>query len=172
MLLKLVKAEERYRPHITEMLDEWSAAGEDIIPGSICRIDYCDFENYCKNLEIKEGHPTLVPDSTYFCLDQERDIMVGAVNIRHYLTDTLLERGGHIGDGVRPTQRRRGIATKMIGLALEECKKLGIYKVLMVCNKENIGSAKSIINNGGVLENEIESEGNTVQRYWIDLTND
>lgn len=41
--------------------------------------------------------------------------------------------------------------------------------VLMVCDKNNIGSAKSIINNGGILENEIEVDGVTQQRYWIDI---
>ena len=40
----------------------------------------------------------------------------------------------------------------------------------MVCNKENIASAKTIINNGGILENEILSEKGTIeQRYWINL---
>jgi predicted acetyltransferase len=57
----------------------------------------------------------------------------------------------------------------MIALALDECRKLGIDRVLMVCDKSNIGSAKSIINNGGVLENEIEIDGNVEQRYWISL---
>lgn len=57
----------------------------------------------------------------------------------------------------------------MISLALEECKKLGIDQVLMVCDKDNIGSAKSIKNNGGVLENEIEEDGVVEQRYWIRL---
>ena len=77
--------------------------------------------------------------------------------------------GGHIGDGIRPSERRKGYATKMIGLALEECKKLGLDKVLMVCDKNNVGSAKSIMNNGGVLENEVVVNGVTEQRYWIDL---
>lgn len=57
----------------------------------------------------------------------------------------------------------------MIALALEECKKLGIKRVLMTCDKNNIGSAKSIINNGGVLENEVEEDGHIEQRYWIQL---
>ena len=56
----------------------------------------------------------------------------------------------------------------MIGLALKEAKKLGISRVLMVCDKNNIGSAKSIINNGGILENEVVVNGITEQRYWID----
>ena len=54
-------------------------------------------------------------------------------------------------------------------LALDECKKLGIEKVLMACDKENIGSAKSIQNNGGVLENKIAVDGVVEQRYWIEL---
>lgn len=57
----------------------------------------------------------------------------------------------------------------MIALALEECKALGIHKVLMVCDKNNTGSAKSIQNNGGILENEIQNEGKTEQRYWINI---
>lgn len=57
----------------------------------------------------------------------------------------------------------------MIGLALEECKKLGIDRVLLVCDKDNIGSAKSIVNNGGVLENEFLEGNKLIQRYWITI---
>lgn len=169
MKLKLVKASPLYREQITDMLDEWNTAGEKIIPYAIRRIDYRDFDYYCENLEVKDTSGGLVPDSTFFCLDEERDRIVGAVNIRHYLNDALRRNGGHIGDGVRPSERRKGIATKMIALALNECRKLGIEKVLMVCDKDNIGSAKSIQNNGGVLENEIVVDGVTEQRYWITL---
>ena len=62
-----------------------------------------------------------------------------------------------------------GYATKMIALALDECRKLGLQRVLMVCDRDNVGSAKSIINNGGVLENEVENDGVVEQRYWIEL---
>lgn len=169
MNLKLVKASKEYRTQITEMLDEWYASGEKIIPYTIRRLDYRDFEYYCANLEVKDTSSGLVPDSTFFCLDEDRDIMVGAVNIRHYLNEALLQSGGHIGDGVRPSERRKGIATQMIGLALQECKKLGIHRVLMVCDKDNVGSAKSIMKNGGVLENEVVVDGCVEQRYWIAL---
>lgn len=169
MKLKLVKASSEYRNQISDMLDEWYAIGEKIIPYAIRRLDYHDFEFYCNNLEVKDTSEGLVPDSTFFCLDEERNIMVGAVNIRHYLNEVLLLNGGHIGDGVRPSERRKGIATKMISLALDECEKLGIEKVLMVCDRDNIGSAKSIINNGGVLENEVIVDGVVEQRYWIEI---
>lgn len=169
MKLKLVKASDQYRSQITDMLDEWNASGEKIIPYAIRRIDYHDFVSYCNKLEVKDASGGLVPDSTFFCLDEERNRIVGAVNIRHYLNEALLLNGGHIGDGVRPSERRKGIATQMIALALEECRKLGIEKVLMVCDKENIASAKSIQKNGGILENEVEVDGVVEQRFWIDL---
>lgn len=168
-MLKLVKLNDENYPLLADMLEEWYQTGEKIIPYAIRRNDYHDKENYIKNLEVKNDSEGFVPDSTFFCLDTETNRFVGAVNIRHYLNEALLLNGGHIGDGVRPSERRKGVATKMIALALEECKKLGITRVLMVCDKDNVGSAKSIVNNGGVLENEIVCDGVTEQRYWIEV---
>lgn len=169
MNLLLVKLEAKYRSHLFDMMEEWHASGEKIIPYAIRRLDYRDFENYCKNLEVKDFSGGLVPDSTFFCLEEETDTFVGAVNIRHCLNEALLLNGGHLGDGVRPSRRNEGIGTKMVGLALTECKRLGIEQVLMVCDKENAASAKTIIRNGGILENEVEVDGVTEQRYWTDL---
>lgn len=173
MNIKLVKLTKEYQKQLNDMLNEWKRDllinHGDTSPWAIFKNDYNDFDNYLTNLEIKENNKDgLVPDSTFFCLDIDRNIFVGAVNIRHYLNEHLLKTGGHIGDGVRPSERRKGYATAMIGLALKECQKLGIDKVLICCNKDNIGSAKSIIRNGGKLENEIIEENHIVQRYWID----
>lgn len=167
--LRLVKLDTKYQSHLNDMMEEWYATGEQIVPYAIRRLDYREFDQYMTSLEIHDDSEGWVPDSTFFCLDEERDIFVGAVNIRHYLNDSLLLNGGHIGDGVRPSERRKGIATEMIRLALKECKKIAIDKVLMVCDKENIGSAKSIRNNGGILENEIIVDGIVEQRYWISI---
>ena len=173
MAIKLIKGSNQYKTEIIEMLREWIDYNNNNetnrSPWVIFKNDYNDFEYYLEHLELKEAKDGLVPDSTFFCLDEERNKIVGAVNIRHELNDYLLAYGGHIGDGVRPSERRKGYATKMIGLALEECRKLGIDRALIVCDKDNIGSAKSIINNGGVLENEVVQDGVIVQRYWIDL---
>lgn len=168
-MLILVKLSPEYREQLTEMMDEWTASGEKIIPYSIRKNDYRDFGHYLAELELTEPKDGMVPDSTFFGLETDTGKFVGAVNIRHTLSPSLLHSGGHIGDGVRPSERRRGYATAMIGLALEECRKLGITRVLMCCNRDDIGSAKSICNNGGVLENEVTENGTIVQRYWIDL---
>lgn len=169
MKLRLVKLSQHYRRHLTEMLDEWYAAGEKIIPYAIRRLDYRDFDSYLAGLEITAPKEGLVPDSTFFCLDEDADTFVGAVNIRHCLNAQLLVDGGHIGDGVRPSARGKGAGTQMVALALEECRKLGLSRVLMVCDKDNTASAKTIRRNGGVLENELTVDGAVQQRYWIDL---
>lgn len=166
-MLKLVKMEEKYARHLIEMMDEWTNSGEKIIPWAIRKWDYHDLAHYMDSLEVKEGDENYVPDSTFFCLDTERDIFVGAVNIRHDLNEALRVGSGHIGDGIRPSQRGKGYGTTMIGLALEECDKLGIREVLMCCDQDNIASARTIIKNGGILENEIVDDGVIVQRYWI-----
>ncbi|MGM9605718.1 MAG: GNAT family N-acetyltransferase [Faecousia sp.] len=170
MNITLVRLTPAHRPQLNDMMEEWLAVEQDFSPCMIRRNDYRDFDSYLENLEIRQEQDGRVPDSTYFCLDLDKNIFVGAVNIRHYLNESLLFSGGHIGDGIRPSQRRKGYATAMLRLALEKCRELGISRVLMTCDKDNIGSAKSIINNGGILENEIvNGEGKLVQRYWIDL---
>lgn len=172
MNITLVKLTPEYRPQLEDMMQEWLAVEQDFSPYAIRRNDYRDFDYYLEHLEVKQEQEGRVPDSTWFCLDLDENIFVGAVNIRHRLNEELLITGGHIGDGVRPSRRRRGYATAMIRLALEKCRELGITRVLMTCDKSNIGSAKSILRNGGQLENEvINEEGQLEQRYWIDLRN-
>ena len=173
MNVKLIKLSKQYEKQLGEMLEEWKLDQEvnhtDTSPWVIFRNDYHDFDYYLENLECKEPKEGWVKDSTFFLLDVDRDRLLGAVNIRHELNEHLLKCGGHIGDGIRPSERRKGYATEMIRLALLECKKLGINRVLICCNKDNIGSKKSIINNGGVLENEvIDDDGAIMQRYCID----
>ena len=170
MNVKLIKLTKEYEKELGEMIEEWKLDQEinhtNHSPWAIFKNDYHDFDYYLDNLEKGKN---LVPNSVLFLLDVDRNRLLGAVNIRHYLNDDLLKEGGHIGDGIRPSERRKGYATELIRLALIECKKLGINKVLITCNKDNIGSAKSIIKNGGILENEIiDSDGELLQRYWID----
>jgi len=166
-MLKLVKFDRKYVQQLNDMMDEWTSTGEKIVPWSINKCDYHDTEKYIQSLEVKSPIDGFVPDSTYFCLDTDRNIFVGAVNVRHYLNENLLKAGGHIGDGIRPSERGKGYGTEMIALALSECDKLGIKNVLMCCDKNNVASARTIIKNGGILENEVTDDDTLVQRYWI-----
>lgn len=112
MDLQLVKMSEKFKPQLLDMMDEWTKTGETIIPWAIRKVDYHDFDAYLKSLEESEPKEGYVPASTFFVYDRERDILVGAVDIRHSLNEALLLDGGHIGDGVRPSERRKGYAQK------------------------------------------------------------
>ena len=98
--------------------------------------------------------------------------IVGMISIRHALTaDFLRNYAGHIGYGVRPSERRKGYVTQILKQALEYCKDdLKLDKVMIACDKENEASRKTIINAGGVLEREHKTdEGENMQIYWITL---
>ena len=108
----------------------------------------------------------LVPATLYFLVDENHRIY-GAIHIRHELNESLLFCGGHIGYGVRPSERRKGYATLMLQLVFPIVKSLGINQALITCNKTNLASASTIVKNGGVLENEVLYKGELVQRYWV-----
>lgn len=169
----LVKPTINLKKQYLEFYQEWKDSGEDMVPWVIEK-DPTDFqamlsfiENNSKGVNLPSGW---VPDSTYWLVDAGQNV-VGAVNIRHSLTEALLNAGGHIGYGIRPSARRKGFATKILALSLEKTKELGIDRVLVVCDKGNIGSEKTIIKNGGKPDEDfIEENGNIIKRYWIQNT--
>ena len=99
----------------------------------------------------------------------ENDIYCGAIALRHSLNDFLLRAGGHIGYGIRPSARKKGLATWALGAVLPTARSLGLSRVLVTCDDDNIGSARTIENNGGVLENVADTELGRTRRYWIAL---
>ena len=112
-----------------------------------------------------------VAASTFFTIRESDNKIVGMVNLRHYLNDYLSNYGGHIGYGIRPTERRKGYAKIQLYLALIEAQKLGIDKVMVDCINTNVGSEKTIIALGGVFDRAVveESINETLHNYWIDV---
>lgn len=117
MALKLIKLTKEYEKQLGEMIDEWILDQEinhtNRSPWAIFKNDYHDFDYYLEHLELKEATEGLVPDSVFFLLDESRDRLLGAINIRHYLNDSLLKEGGHIGDGIRPSERRKVVSSNL-----------------------------------------------------------
>jgi predicted acetyltransferase len=95
--------------------------------------------------------------------DAEPDTYLGSLAIRHRLTPFLLEVGGHIGYSVRPSARRRGVATAALREALPLARALGIDPALVTCDDDNTGSRRVIEANGGVLEDVRGAK----RRYWV-----
>ena len=134
------------------------------------------YEEWLDFLEKQQSWETVSKDwtvnTTFFGIREIDNKIVGMVNIRHELTnDRLRNYVGHIGYGVRPTERRKGYVTQILKQALAFCKnELKLEKVMLGCLKENEGSRKTIINAGGILEKEyIAEDGENVQTYWINL---
>ncbi|NMB61889.1 MAG: GNAT family N-acetyltransferase [Chloroflexi bacterium] len=171
---RLVKPHLRFQTQYLEMLHTWEASEEQPAPW-IFEQDYSDFAALvCKLNDLSRGVnvPTeFVPCTTYWAYLPGRDRLVGGVNIRHYLNDFLAQGWGHIGYGVHPDERHKGYATLILKMTLQKCRTMGLQEVLLGCFKENIASARTILNNGGVLENEIidNESGKLLQRYWIKL---
>ena len=152
-----------------DFIIEWENAGENIVPYSARLLDM-DYKTWLENTyNFEETCPEgFVPAHTLFLVEDNKRIL-GAINIRHYLNDYLLNFGGHIGYGIRPSERKKGYASLMLSLALTKAKELGIQRALITCDKNNLGSARTIMKNGGVLENEVIEGERTTQRYWIEL---
>jgi predicted acetyltransferase len=102
-----------------------------------------------------------VPASTWWWCDGTE--YLGRIGVRHRLTDYLLEAGGHVGYDVRPSARLRGHATAMLRAVLPEAKRLGIERLLVTCDEDNIGSQRVIERCGGILEDTRAGK----RRYWI-----
>lgn len=170
--LKLILPSIEYKTQIMDYKREFIENEEGIhVPSSLRSSK--SFEEWYKsifdNLKEETVGKGLVPAATYIAISTDDDRLIGMINVRYRLNDSLLNYGGHIGYSVRKSDRNKGYATEMLALALKECIKLGIDRVLITCDKDNIASAKTIINNCGILENEVQERNEIVQRYWIEL---
>ena len=118
-------------------------------------------------IDLEKGK---VPVTKYFLMRDAR--IIGHLTIRHSIDNEFLAvYGGHIGYGIRPSERKKGYGTKILAMALEECKKIGLEEVLVTCRESNTGANKVIINNGGVLQGKvfITKEKASFNKYIIKI---
>jgi predicted acetyltransferase len=117
------------------------------------------------------GLPDGFVASTFLVADVDGQI-VGRTSIRHELNEFLAREGGHIGYGVLREHRRRGYATEILRQSLVIVRSLGVERVLVTCDDDNIGSATVIERCGGEFESLTENTENPrsapKRRYWID----
>lgn len=172
-MCSLVNPDIWLREKFANMVKDYNHSNEYIFSSDYYNINF-NFENYIQDLKdlsngigLPQGY---VPSTEWWLINSNSDIL-GTVRLRHELGKRNFEEGGHIGYDISPKYRRKGYGKVILKLVLEKAKELGLEKVLVTCDFDNIGSKRIIESNGGKLENIIISKetGKEVLRYWIEL---
>ena len=156
-----------------EMAREFAAAGDNTRFATRYEEARNDFAAFVQTLnDASQGRnlpPNWVPETVYWLVEGDR--LLGGGGLRHRLNEHLLNEGGHISYGIRPSERRKGYATRLLALMLERARQRFISRVLVTCDKDNVASAKVIQRNGGLLEDErtLVQTGKVKQRCLVTL---
>lgn len=153
-----------------QFIEEMSNAGEKIWESTIPSAEESAEDFIARVLEAEVNpEPGLVPETTYWPTIANE--VVGRIAFRHLLNENLQEFGGHIGYEVKPSQRRKGLATCMLKLLLDTPEVRVAGKVLLTCAPDNVGSNKTILANNGVLTGTkfVERVNRETNYYWIDV---
>lgn len=166
--VRLVEPCEELRGEFLEMAGEWRAAGDARYDDALADFDAYlrDLRDHSRGLNLPPGR---VPYTMFWVVAGGR--VVGRSSLRHYLNPFLEREGGHVGYDVRPTERRKGYGTLILGLMLGRARAFGLTRVLVTCDRDNVASARVIERNGGVFDSGTVSEktGKPMSRYWIEL---
>jgi predicted acetyltransferase len=169
--MKLLRPSMEYKDQVMNYRSEFIKNGDDLAGTSyLKRYDaYEDWLKFVWDNEEENTKHTEVTANVFLAVREEDNKLVGIINIRHTLNDYLYNYGGHIGYCVSRNERRKGYAKEMLKFALGQCNRLGIKKVLLICDADNIASAKTIKACRGILENEVLDDGILIQRYWVEI---
>lgn len=165
---RLIKPDIAYQQSYAVYIDE--LGDEERYPFPM-DFDHRDFpalleklEDFSKGRKLPEGY---VPSTTYWLVSG--DELLGISNLRHELNDALRRSGGHIGLGIRPRYRGKGLGIELMARTIDEARRMGIGEVHIHCHKGNEPSARMIRAVGGRLDSEVAAPvgDEVVQRYIV-----
>ena len=165
------------KEELIKMVNEFADANDEYQfegLGNFKKIYDSSYEEFYDGLEVNKHINQINPEwanQTSYVLIDENGHIYGAANIRHELKGKLREICGHVGYGIRPSERGKGYATLQLKLLLEKMDKMGIDNALITCRENNIGSIKTMNKFIGTADSLIPSryEGIMEYRYWVDV---
>lgn len=130
-------------------------------------LTYEEYLTYLKNMKDRKytKKHNDVPQTTYFLIRKTDNKVIGITNLKHYLNEELLECGGHIGYGIRPSERGKGYGKIALSLTLQKAKKINLKEVRVDCLESNKASVKIIEDNGGKKIKSIVKNGEKINLY-------
>lgn len=171
MTIRLVRPTQELKKKAIDFRQEFFDNDETIINGSELLDKTDNYEDWLKavtaNTKVETVNPSWVVTDTFFAVDETNKI-VGIIDLRHTLNDFLKDLG-HCGYSVRPSERRKGYATKMLRLLLSVAKDIGMSELYLSAERDNTPSIKTITKNGGAYERSFEFEGGQADIYKIVL---
>ena len=170
-MITLKRPVKEYETEAKAFKQEFFDHGETTINGSelLDRMDSYDewLASVTDNASPDTVNPAWVVTDTYFAFD-ENDRIVGVIDLRHELNG-FLKDFGNSGYSVRPSERRKGYATQMLGLILQRAGEVGIDRLQLSVERTNEPSVKTITKNGGKYERSFVFEGEEADVYMIDI---
>ena len=159
MPLYLVRPDLMYFERYNDMMTEWNRSGTQIAPWFLGD-PFPDVAAYARHVRMLDACRRTIPESPYAATDSYYAVdgegrLVGAASLRLYLTEEGLAAWGHIGYGVRPSERGKGTATAILRLMLGEAEKAHIREILLGAHETNAASRRVIEKSGGMLLNTV-----------------
>lgn len=177
--ITLVEIDMKYAEAVWAFRDEViraDADSEDLLAGCMSLESCTSAEEWIRLCRLRRHAETCrqggvqVPSTTYLALRKSDGRLVGIIDLRHHIDHPVLSTwGGHSGYSVRPSERGKGYATRMLALVLEKARERGIDRLLITCDEQNKRSERVIVKNGGIYEKTLEANGTGIKRYWITL---
>ena len=146
--MRLIEAVTGYEDSIRDYRNAFLERG-DTLHGTEGLIKYEDPREWIEHVtdykDPEKISDEYVPATQYPLIEEGSDKILGMVSVRQYLNDYLEKYAGHIGYSIAPDERRKGYATRMLALALEKCREIGLERVLVTCSRDNEGSRRTIL---------------------------
>ncbi len=132
--------------------------------------DYSAWLSHLEESRNYQADENRVPSETFFLIRERDNRLIGTCNIRYVLNERLERIGGHIGYGIRPTERRHGYNRINLYLALINCREHGLNVVYLDCNDDNVASYRTMEALGGVhIRTWNDPEEGLCRRYRINV---